>query len=315
LSIREEFHNVRGIVMLSPLRIAVIMSVTLAACGSVRAEAQAVAPAGPGVTINKTVIQNGPIQTVKYAVSGGSPRLQALVRRVEWTENELGVVEQMQLLKLDTVVGERQLATYRTAQLANPYFPPGFSPLAVGVYNGSSETHLQSALGRQLAYEATPQAAMQLIGSLEQMQTDLNAELNLLPPQEKKAAQDAVDALRPRVAALSGPDVPAPSPPPVVSGQGPGFAPVDQQRMATTGPLTAPSGANAAVEVQWSGSWYPAEIMRVDGGASLIHYAGWNSSWDEWVPAARLPRIRSPPFRFDIESRDFLHLATTLGCE
>src|SRR5437016_4757344 len=105
--------------MLSPFRFAVIMSVTFAACGPVRAEAQPIAPAGTGVTINKMVIENGPIHTVKYIVNGGSPRLQALVRRVEWTENELFVIEQMQLLKLDTIVNERQLAAFRTAQLAN----------------------------------------------------------------------------------------------------------------------------------------------------------------------------------------------------
>jgi hypothetical protein len=264
--------------MLSPLRIAAIMSVALAACGSVRAEAQAAAPAGPGVAINKTVIDNGPYHTVKYSVSGGSPRLQALVRRVEWTENELGVVEQMQLLKLDTVVGERQLATYRTAQLANPYFPPGFSPLAVGVYNGSGGSPLQNALGRQLAYEATPQAAMQLIGSLEQMQTELDAELKALPPQEKKAAQGPVDALRPRVAALAGGDVPPPPPQPV--------APVPG--LQGVPPVLAPAGAKAAIEVEWGGTWWPAEVLRVNGGSTLIHYTGWASSWDEWAPAGRI---------------------------
>ena len=70
--------------MLSPVRFAVIISATLAVCGPVRAQAPAIAPAGSGVTINKMVIYNGPIRTVKYTVTGGSPRLQALVRRVEW---------------------------------------------------------------------------------------------------------------------------------------------------------------------------------------------------------------------------------------
>jgi hypothetical protein len=150
------------------------------------------------------VIHNGPVDTVKYTVTGGSPRLQALVRRVEWTENELRVVEQMQLLKLDTTVAERQVTAYRTAQLATPYFPPAFGPPSISGYGAYGESTLQIALDRQLAYEATPQAAMQLIGFLEQMQTDLDAELKALPPQEKKAAQDAVDELRPRLAAVSG---------------------------------------------------------------------------------------------------------------
>src|SRR5262245_18273340 len=109
--------------MLSPVRFAGIMTVIFAVCGSARA--QKIAPAGSGVTIDKVVVDNGPAHTIKYYVKGGSPRLQALVRRVEWTENELGVIEQLQLLKLDTVVNERRLTAFRTAQLTNPYFPPG----------------------------------------------------------------------------------------------------------------------------------------------------------------------------------------------
>jgi hypothetical protein len=257
--------------MLSPVRFALILSVTFAACGAVRAQDEAIAPVGSGVTINRMVIENGPTHTVQYAVLGGSPQLQALVRRIEWTENELSVVEQMQLLKLDTVVSERQVTAFRTAQLASPYFPPGFTPPAVGADGRYDGSFLQTALTGQLAYEATPQAAMQLIGFLEENQAELDAQLKALPPQEKKAAQGAIDALRPRVAALSGPDVPAPQPSPVVPAQ-----------------AAAPLGANAAVEVQWGSSWYPAEILRVDDGTSLIHYTGWSATWDEWVPAARI---------------------------
>jgi hypothetical protein len=54
-----------------------------------------------------------------------------------------------------------------------------------------------------LAFEATPQAALQTIGFLEQMQTQLDAELRALPPQEKKVAEGPIDALRPRLAALT----------------------------------------------------------------------------------------------------------------
>jgi hypothetical protein len=163
------------------------------------------------------VIYNGPVRTVKYIVTGGSPRLQALIRRVEWAENELSVIEQLQLLKLDIVVNERQQTAFRTAQLTNPFFPPGFGPLPIGVGRGrNGATPLQRALGGQLAYEATPQAALQMIGFLEKMQTDLDAELKALPPQEKKAAQGPIDDLRPRLAALSPTGVPATQPQPVV---------------------------------------------------------------------------------------------------
>jgi hypothetical protein len=204
--------------MPSPFRFAGIMIVILAVCGPARAQTSA--PAGSGVTIQKLVVDNGSAQTVKYYVTGGSPRLQALVRRVEWAENELSVVEQLQLLKVDTVVNERRVAAYRTEQLNNPYFPPGFIPPPIaadnGCYGGSS---LQKALTGQLAFEATPQAAQQLIGSLEQLQTELDAELKALPPPEKTAARDPIDALRPRLAALSRRDVSPPQPQPVVPPQ------------------------------------------------------------------------------------------------
>src|SRR5205085_3827412 len=141
------------------------ITVTFAVCGLARA--QELAPPGSEVGIHKLVIETGFSHTVKYYVEGGSPRLQALVRRVEWAENELSVVEQLQLLKLDTVVNERRVAAFRTAQLTNPYYPPGFIPLSVGTDNGGDgESSLQRALGRQLACEATPEAALQLIGFL-----------------------------------------------------------------------------------------------------------------------------------------------------
>ena len=195
--------------MPSAFRFAAIVTVIFAV--SVPAGAQQIAPPGSGVTIDKVVVDNGQAHTVKYVVKGGSPRLQALVRRVEWTENELSVVEQLQLLKLDTVVNERRVAAVRTAQLTNPYFPPDFIPFNNGCDIASP---LQKALTGQLAFEATPQAALQLIGFMEQLQTQLDAELKALPPQEKKAAEGPVDALRPRLAALSRSDVPPPAAPP-----------------------------------------------------------------------------------------------------
>ena len=198
--------------MPSPFRFAAILTVILAVCVPVRA--QQIAPAGSGITIDKVAVDNGSAHTVKYFVKGGSPRLQALVRRVEWTENEMTVVEQLQLLKLDTVVNERRIAAARTTQLTNPYFPPGFIPPPIGSDHGwGGASSLQKALTGQLAYEATPQAALQMIGFLEQQQTQLDAELKALPPQEKKAVQGPIDALRPRLAALSRSDVPAPAVP------------------------------------------------------------------------------------------------------
>jgi hypothetical protein len=202
--------------MRTPFRFAaVIIAITIV---SGLAKAQAIAPPGSGVIISKQVIDNGLSHTVKYFVTGASPRLQALVRRVEWAENELSVVEQLQLLKLDTVVNERSVAAFRTAQLTNPYFPPGYTSLSTAADNWG-ESPLQRSLAGQLAHEATPEAAQQMIGFLEKMQTELDAELKALPPQEKKAAQGPIDALRPRLAALPHGNAPPPRPQPVASQQ------------------------------------------------------------------------------------------------
>jgi hypothetical protein len=188
--------------MRTPFRLAGILVVLFAVCGL--ASAQELAPKGSGVSINKVAIDSGLSHTVKYYVTGGSPRLQALVRRVEWVENELSVIEQMQRLKLDTVVNDRRVAAFRTTQLTNPYNPPGLIPFPVAPgHGGYGASPLQRSLTGQLAYEATPEAALNMIGFLEQLQTDLDKELKALPAQEKKAAEGPVDALRPRVAAVA----------------------------------------------------------------------------------------------------------------
>lgn len=53
----------------------------------------------------------------------------------------------------------------------------------------------------------------------------------------------------------------------------------------------SPAGAYKAgekVDIEWKGSFYPGEILSVNGDAYRIHYTGWSSSWDEDVPASRL---------------------------
>jgi hypothetical protein len=281
--------------MLSPFRFAGIITVIFTVCGPARA--QPIAPPGSGVTIDKLVIDNGLVHTVKYFVKGGSPRLQALVRRVEWAENELSVIEQLQLLKLDTVVNERRVAAFRTAQLTNPYYPPGFIPLSFAIDNGGDgESYLQRALQRQLAHEATPEAALDLIGFLELLQTQLDAELKALPPQEKKAAQGPIDALRPRLAALARVDVPPPRPQPIVPAQVrlPALA-LPQQRPMPLGPVAFQQRVpQNQAEVEWHGTWWAAEVVNTNGGRYFIHYTGWDNSWDEWVGP---DRIRMPVAR------------------
>jgi hypothetical protein len=211
--------------MLPSFRFAGIITAIFAVCGS--ATAQEIAPANSGVSIQKLSIDNGGAHTVKYFVTGGSAQLQALVRRVEWAENELSVIEQLQLLKLDTVVNERRVAAFRGTQLTNPFYSPRFTPRSRAWDNGGGgQSYLQKALSEQLADEATPDAALQMIGFLEQTQTQLDAELKALPPQEKKAAQGPIDALRPRVAALARNNVPPPAVPPTAPAAVPPNAPV-----------------------------------------------------------------------------------------
>jgi len=277
--------------MLSSLRFAGILTVILAVCGS--ATAQQIAPAGSGVTINKIAVDNGLAHTVKYFVTGGSPQLQAVVRRVEWAENELSVIEQLQLLKLDTVVNERSVAAFRTAQLTNPYGSPGFIPVSFPIDIGGDGTRpLQRALECQLASEATPQAALQMIGFLEQMQTELDAQLKALPPEEKKAAQGPVDALRPRLDALPRVDVPPPPSQPAVPPPVPPVAPPQVKFPAPALPqqfsMPLVPIAGKQIEVAWGQTWWPAEILRVQGTQYLIHYTGWAASWDEWVMQDRI---------------------------
>src|SRR5262249_10906986 len=127
-----------------------------------------------------------------------------------------------------------------------------------------------------MAGEATPEAAMQIIGMLEQLQAELDEKLKALPPQEKKVAEGPIDALRPRLVALSHAVAPAAEAKPATS----------ERRPPKDAP--APVRTGAKVEVEWHGPWYAAEILRVSGGSSLIHSTGFDSSWDEWVAPGRI---------------------------
>lgn len=48
-----------------------------------------------------------------------------------------------------------------------------------------------------------------------------------------------------------------------------------------------------SVDVLWNGGWYNATILATAVGAKYrVHYVGYKSHWDEWVPEAR---VRSKP--------------------
>jgi hypothetical protein len=44
----------------------------------------------------------------------------------------------------------------------------------------------------------------------------------------------------------------------------------------------------ATVQVEWSGKWYPAKVLKVEDDFALIHYDGYGAEWDEWVGEKRL---------------------------
>ncbi len=44
-----------------------------------------------------------------------------------------------------------------------------------------------------------------------------------------------------------------------------------------------------AVDVEWKGDWWKAEVKRVRAGpVYYIHYVGWGNEWDEWVAPRRI---------------------------
>jgi hypothetical protein len=48
----------------------------------------------------------------------------------------------------------------------------------------------------------------------------------------------------------------------------------------------------AEIEVEWNGEWFPASILKKDGDKTHIHYVGFESSWDEWVPKNRIRALK-----------------------
>ena len=45
------------------------------------------------------------------------------------------------------------------------------------------------------------------------------------------------------------------------------------------------------IKVEWEGQWWDATILESNGDDHLIHYAGFDSSWDEWVGPERIQKI------------------------
>ncbi len=47
-----------------------------------------------------------------------------------------------------------------------------------------------------------------------------------------------------------------------------------------------------SVEVLWKDEWCQAKIIAVNDEQYLIHYTGYNESWDEWVVSSRIRVIK-----------------------
>ena len=46
--------------------------------------------------------------------------------------------------------------------------------------------------------------------------------------------------------------------------------------------------ATSTVKVLWNGSWYPATVIGYGASCYLIHYDGYDDSWNECVPQSRI---------------------------
>ena len=49
--------------------------------------------------------------------------------------------------------------------------------------------------------------------------------------------------------------------------------------------------AGNQVKVEWNGSWWDALIRDINGDKYLIHYVGFDASWDEWVDSSRIKTV------------------------
>ena len=53
-------------------------------------------------------------------------------------------------------------------------------------------------------------------------------------------------------------------------------------------PFTNPYSEGMQVKVEWNESWWDAIIREIKGNSYLIHYIGFDASWDEWVGNLRI---------------------------
>jgi hypothetical protein len=156
--------------------------------------------------VYRAEFNNGPVMTVYYFVNGGTPRLRALYRTLQWAENEVTLVEHLQQLKLEYVNNERALEARHRAQVA--CFRPPWCWNCDSCY---SESSLKGAMSGVLAQEATPQAAVQAIQMLERAEIEAADELKKLTPADRQGLRKRTEALHNAVAVFAPPQATTPT--------------------------------------------------------------------------------------------------------
>lgn len=68
----------------------------------------------------------------------------------------------------------------------------------------------------------------------------------------------------------------------------------EAQGRRSSAAAVSPWKVGQSVLVSWTGSWYPAKILAVNGDRYRIRYDGYDARWDEWVPASRMRAVAQP---------------------
>lgn len=73
------------------------------------------------------------------------------------------------------------------------------------------------------------------------------------------------------------------------------FALGEEIRLAPPKGLGRAAPERGKAEVQWGGSWYPAEVLKEEDGKFHIKYDGYGDVWNEWVGKDRIRFPGKPP--------------------
>ncbi len=63
---------------------------------------------------------------------------------------------------------------------------------------------------------------------------------------------------------------------------------ITSRRIVGAAPAKGAIAKGSAVMVEWRGDWWAAQVLRRKGNRTLIHYDGYDASWDEWVGPDRI---------------------------